>query len=214
MATIPESAKKLLEPDPYPLINLVHLLREDDDNLRKPARTLLNYTLGNYPNSLIQKLVKTIQCSSLTSSITVTLCYDLLRDILPPLWTNLSSTTRNELKVSLNIKIWVERDYEIPKACSSCVSSLACLLFPKHEWDVLFYSMFKYLGSNSWNRKFGALFLLNELIPKCREVFIPHVDYLIKRFMDLMPIISEDHRCGVFAAKATVKLIIACVHSS
>ncbi|PHU21498.1 hypothetical protein BC332_06605 [Capsicum chinense] len=184
MATIPESAKKLLESDPYPLINLVHLLRADDDNLRKPARTLLNYTLENYPNSLIQKLVETIQCSSLTSSITVTLCYGLLRDILPPLWTNLSSTTRNELK------------------------SLACLLFPKHEWDVLFYSMFKYLGSNSWNRKFGALFLLNELIPKCREVFIPHVDYLIKRFMDLMPIISEDHQCGVFAAKATVKLIM------
>lgn len=208
MATIPESAKKLFGPGSYPILNLLNHLHSDDDNLRKPAKALLNYTKKNYPNSLIHKLFETIQRCSSSSSITGIICYNLLSDILPPLWTKLSLTTRNDLKIDLNFKIWVEKDYETLKACCSCVSSLASLLFVKHEWGILFYFMFKNLSSKSWNRKMGVLFLWNELIPKCPEVFVPYVDGLIEGFKDLMPTVSEDHRCGVFAAKASVKLIL------
>ncbi|CAN4114708.1 unnamed protein product [Withania somnifera] len=188
MATLSESAKKLFIPDSYPFVNLLNHLHSDDDNL-------------------LHKLFETIQ-RSLPSSVTCIRCYDLLRDVLPSLWTNFLLTTQNEMKINLNYKVWVEEDYETLKACSSCVSSLAGLLFVKHEWDTLFYFMFKYLRSNAWNRKLGALFLWNELIPKCPEVFLPYVDGLIEGFKDLMPTVSDDHRCGVVAAKASVKLIL------
>uniref|UniRef100_M1CW37 Karyopherin-beta 3 variant n=1 Tax=Solanum tuberosum TaxID=4113 RepID=M1CW37_SOLTU len=98
--------------------------------------------------------------------------------------------------------------YETLKACSSCVSSLAGLLFPKNEWVLLFHLMFEYLGTNSSNGKLCVMLLWNELIPKCPEVFVPYVDFLIEGFTDLMPTILEDHRCRVAAARASVKLIL------
>lgn len=108
----------------------------------------------------------------------------------------------------MNFKVWLEKDYEILKACSSCVSSLAGLLFPINQWDILFHFIFKYLGTNSRNRKLGVLLLWNELIPKCPEVFVLYVDSLIDGFRGLMPIVSKDHECGVAAARASVKLIL------
>ncbi|MCD7453686.1 hypothetical protein HAX54_021877 [Datura stramonium] len=207
MAITPESAKKLFGPDSYPLINLVTHLHSDDDNLREPAKTLFDYTKKNYPNSLVKKLFQTIQRSP-PSSITGIRCYNLLRDILPTLWPILSPIVRNDLMTRLTYRIWLEKDSETLKACCSCVSSLAGLLFPKYEWDILIYLMFRYLGSGSLNRKLGALLLWYELIPKCPEIFLPYVDCLIEGFKDLMPTVSEDHRCGVAAARASVNLIL------
>ncbi|XP_059309488.1 uncharacterized protein LOC132060469 [Lycium ferocissimum] len=207
MAT-PESARKLFGPGSYPVINLLNHLHNDDDNLRKQAETLLNYTKKNYPNALVQKLFETVQRSTPLSKNPGIRCYDILSDTLPRLWTNLSPTTRNDLKIGLNYKIWLETDYEMLKACCSCVSSLACLLFKENEWDVLLYFMFRNLGSSSWNRKLGALLLWNDLIPKCPEVFVLYVDVLIEGFKTLMPTVSEDHRCGVAAARASVKLML------
>lgn len=90
-------------------------------------------------------------------SITGIRCYNLLRDLLPSLWLRLPPFTRKDLKNGLNYRLWLEKDYETLKACVSCVSSLAGLLFPKNEWDNLFYFMFRYLGSSSLYRKLGAL---------------------------------------------------------
>ncbi|XP_059307198.1 uncharacterized protein LOC132058844 [Lycium ferocissimum] len=203
-----ESARKLFGPGSYPLINLLNHLQSDDDNLRKQAETLFNYTKKNYPNALVQKLFETVQRSTPKTKIPGIRCYDVLSDILPTLWISLSPTTRNDLKIGLNYKVWLETDYEMLKACCSCVSSLACLLFKKNEWDILFYFMFRNLSSNSWNRKLGALLLWNDLIPKCPEVFGIYVDVLIEGFRALMPTVSEDHRCGVAAARASVKLML------
>ncbi|PHT99851.1 hypothetical protein BC332_29639 [Capsicum chinense] len=205
MATVPETAKRLFEPDPYSLISLLYLLRNDNDNLRKPAKNLLDYTIKNYPNSLVHKLSEIIQ---LESSITRVLCYDLLRDILQPLWTKLTFTTRNAVKICLNYKIWLEKDYGTLKACFSCVSRLACLILPKKEWDILLYFMLRNLGSRSWNRKMAALFLWDALIANCPDAFMLYVDRLIVGFKDVMVAASDDHRFGVFASKASVKLIM------
>ncbi|PHT64841.1 hypothetical protein T459_29266 [Capsicum annuum] len=205
MATVPETAKRLFEPDPYSLISLLYLLRNDNDNLRKPAKNLLDYTIKNYPNSLVHKLSEIIQ---LESSITRVLCYDLLRDILQPLWTKLTFTTRNAVKICLNYKIWLEKDYGTLKACFSCVSRLACLILPKKEWDILLYFMLRNLGSRSWNRKMAALFLWDALIANCPDAFMLYVDRLIVWFKDVMIAASDDHRFGVFASKASVKLIM------
>ncbi|XP_075080763.1 uncharacterized protein LOC142166176 isoform X1 [Nicotiana tabacum] len=54
----------------------------------------------------------------------------------------------------------------------------------------------------------SLLLLWNDLIPICPEVFMPYIDILIEGFKDLKPTILEDHRCGVVAAKASVKLVL------
>ncbi|KAG5592162.1 hypothetical protein H5410_042676 [Solanum commersonii] len=197
MATTPKSAKKL------PFIDLY----SDDDKLRKSAKTLFNYSKKYFPNSLVEELFQAIECSP-PGSRTGILYYDVLSDVLPSLWTKLSLSKRNDLKIRLHEKVWLETDYETLKACSSCVSSLAGLLFPKNEWVLLFHLMFEYLGTNSSNGKLCVMLLWNELIPKCPEVFVPYVDFLIEGFTDLMPTILEDHRCRVAAARASVKLIL------
>ncbi|KAH0646722.1 hypothetical protein KY284_034606 [Solanum tuberosum] len=197
MATTPKSAKKL------PFIDLY----SDDDKLRKAAKTLLNYSKKYFPNSLIEELFQAIECSP-PGSRTGILYYDVLSDDLPSLWTKLSLSKRNDLKIRLHEKVWLETDYETLKACSSCVSSLAGLLFPKNEWVLLFHLMFEYLGTNSSNGKLCVMLIWNELIPKCPEVFVPYVDFLIEGFTDLMPTVLEDHRSRVAAARASVKLIL------
>ncbi|XP_019261234.1 PREDICTED: importin-5-like [Nicotiana attenuata] len=202
----PESAKKLFGPDPYPMINLLSHLHCDDDHLYQPAKTLFNYTKNHYPTALILKLFEMIQRNPL--SITGIRCYYLLRDLLPSLWLRLPPFTRKDLKIGLNYRLWLEKDYETLKACVSCVASLAGLLFPKNEWDDLFYFMFRKLGSSCLYRRLGALLLWNDLIPICPEVFMPYIDFLIEGFKDLMPTVTEDHRCGVAAAKASVKLVL------
>ncbi|XP_049361572.1 uncharacterized protein LOC125826294 [Solanum verrucosum] len=196
MVTTPKSAKKL------PFIDLY----SDDDKLRKSAKTLFNYSKKYFPNSLIEELFQAIECSP-PGSRTGILYYDVLSDVLPSLWTKLSLSKRNDLKIRLHEKVWLETDYETLKACSSCVSSLAGLLFPKNEWVLLFHLMFEYLGTNSSNGKLCVMLLWNELIPKCPEVFVPYVDFLIEGFTDLMPTVLEDHRSRVAAARASVKLI-------
>ncbi|XP_006352399.1 importin-5-like isoform X2 [Solanum tuberosum] len=206
MAINPESAKALFGPESYPLIKLLSQLNSDDDDLRKPAKALIDYTKKNYPNSLIEKLFETIQRSQ-PSSRTGIFCYKLLSDILLPLWPKLSSTTQNDLMVKLYYKVCRESDYETLNACCSCVSSIAGLLFPKYEWNDLFVLMIENLGSDS-NRNLGVLLLWDELIPKCPEIFVPFVDCLIEGFTDLMPTITEEHRSGVLAARASVKLIL------
>ncbi|KAM3283375.1 importin-5 [Capsicum chacoense] len=208
MATIPELSKRLFGTDSYPLINLLNYLHNDDEILRKSAKILLDYTLKNSPNALVHKIFETIKRCSSSTSVTCVRCYDLLRDILPSHWTNLSLAMRDEVKAGLNFKIWLEKDYEVFKACSSFVSLLACFLFRKDEWDMLLHFMFKYLGVNSLNRKFAALVLWDELIPKCPEVFVSYVDRLIEGFKDVMVSVSDDRRCGVAVAKASVKLIL------
>ncbi|KAH0714029.1 hypothetical protein KY290_009023 [Solanum tuberosum] len=206
MAINPESAKALFRPESYPLVKLLSQLNSDDDDLRKPAKVLIDYTKKNYPNSLIEKLFETIQRSQ-PSSRTGIFCYKLLSDILLPLWPKLSSTTQNDLMVKLYYKVCRESDYETLNACCSCVSSIAGLLFPKYEWNDLFVLMIENLGSDS-NRNLGVLLLWDELIPKCPEIFVPFVDCLIEGFTDLMPTITEEHRSGVLAARASVKLIL------
>ncbi|KAK4707597.1 hypothetical protein R3W88_028522 [Solanum pinnatisectum] len=206
MAINPESAKALFGPESYPLIKLLSQLNSDDDDLRKPAKALIDYTKKNYPNSLIEKLFETIQRSQ-PSSRTGIFCYKLLSDILLPFWPKLSSTTQNDLMVKLYYKVRRESDYETLEACCSCVSSIAGLLFPKYEWNDLFVFMIENLGSDS-NRNLGVLLLWDELIPKCPEIFVPFVDCLIEGFTDLMPTITEDHRSRVVAARASVKLIL------
>ncbi|XP_070033078.1 uncharacterized protein [Nicotiana tomentosiformis] len=54
----------------------------------------------------------------------------------------------------------------------------------------------------------SLLLLWNDLIPVCPEVFMPYIDFLIEGFKDFMPTVSQDHRCGVAAAKASVKLVL------
>nr|XP_016444287.1 PREDICTED: importin-5-like [Nicotiana tabacum] len=202
----PKSAKKLFGPDPYPMINLLLHLHCDDDRLYQPAKTLFNYTKNHYPNTLILKLIDMINRNPF--SITGIRCYNLLGDLLPSLWLRLPPFTRKDLKTLLNYHLWRETDYETLKACVSCVSSLAGLLFPKNEWDNLFYFMFLFLGSSSSYRNLASLLVWNDLIPICPEVFMPYIDFLIEGFKDLMPTVSEDHRCGVAAAKASVKLVL------
>ncbi|XP_070033089.1 uncharacterized protein [Nicotiana tomentosiformis] len=188
------------------MINLLSHLHFNDDHLYQRAKTLFNYTKNHYPTALILKLFEMIQRNPL--SITGIRCYNLLRDLLPSLWLRFPPFTHKDLKNGLNYRLWLEKDYETLKACVSCVSSLAGLLFPKNEWDNLFYFMFRYLGSSSLYRKLGALLLWNDLIPICPEVFMPYIDFLIEGFKDLMPTVTEDHRCGVAAAKASVKLVL------
>ncbi|TMW85305.1 hypothetical protein EJD97_023354 [Solanum chilense] len=209
MAINSESAKALFGPESYPLVRLLNNLNSDDDDLRKPAKDLIDYTKKNYTTSLVEKLFETIQRSQ-PSSLTGILCYNLLGDTLPPFWPKLSSTTQNKSMVNLYNRVRRESDYETLKACCSCTSSLAGLLFPKYKWNGLFYYMLENLGSVS-KRNLGALLLWDELIPKCPEIFQSHVDGLIEGFTYLMPTVTRDHRSRVIAARASVKLIL---HSS
>ncbi|PHT99764.1 hypothetical protein BC332_29552 [Capsicum chinense] len=199
----------ILESDSDPLIEFLHLLHNDDENVRKSAKNHLNLTIKNSPNALVQKIVKTIEhfaFSPSSSSSACALCYDLLRDILPCHWTNLSLYTRQEVMNCLTFRILLEKDDEVFKACSSCVSCLACLLFRKDEWNMLFRFMLNYLGVDSWNRV--VVVLWDELIPKCPELFVSYVDRLIEGFKDVMVAVTNDRRVGVAAAKASVKLIL------
>ncbi|KAM3201528.1 importin-5-like [Capsicum annuum] len=212
MATILESAINPFGLDSDPLIYFLHLLHNDDESVRKSAKNHLNFTINNSPNALVNEIVKTIEhfafsssSSSLLSSVCV-LCYDLLGYILPSHWTNLWLSTQEKVKTSLNFSIWIEKDDEVFKACSSCVSRIACLLFRKDEWGLLFDFMLKYLGVDCWNRV--VVVLWDELIPKCPEIFVSYVDHLIEGFKDVMVAESYDRRVGVAAAKASVKLIL------
>nr|XP_025888421.1 importin-5-like [Solanum lycopersicum] len=196
MASIPKSTKE------HPFLDLY----SDDDKLRESAKVLLNYSKEHFPVSLIEQLLQAIECS-LRGSRTGILYYDILSDVLPSLWTKLPLSKRNDLKICLHEKVWVETDYETLRACSSCISSLAGLLFPKNEWNFLFRLMFEHLGTN-WDRKLCVMLLWNEVIPKCPAVFVPYVDVLIEGFTDIMRTVLEDHRCRVAAARASVKMIL------
>ncbi|KAI5648154.1 hypothetical protein M9H77_34159 [Catharanthus roseus] len=174
--------KKLLGRDIYPLINLLRDLFEKDveESIRSEAETLCNYAKKHYPNSLVPRICDLYLSTPFAN--TQRHCMTLLRRLLlqDGIWdaNNFSNMARSDFKKRVFEFLEKQVDSATLSNLIHLVSKIGAQELSKQEWPLLLSHIFRSFPSTSGYEKHVALRLCKEMIPKCPEVFSPHIEVL------------------------------------
>ncbi|XP_031115948.1 importin-5-like isoform X2 [Ipomoea triloba] len=196
------------EDDSNPFFHFLNNLFSDDEAVRRPADSLFNAAMKEFPNALSNKLAFAIN-SNPNPQIRIR-CSTLFSRFLDNNWLLLVHPMfHTKFKTFFIQLLRDEEDWEALKIHCTCVSKLAALFFPKPGWPELLVSMFQWLCSPDFTLTNPAsVILLNILIPKYCRFFYDYADILNLVFQRLMDQGSGDTRLRSAAVGAAVKLIV------
>nr|GMD49240.1 importin-5-like [Ipomoea batatas] len=196
------------EDDSNPFFHFLNNLFSDDEAVRRPADSLFNAAMKEFPNALSNKLAFAINTNP-NPQIRIR-CSTLFSRFLDNNWLLLVHPMfHSKFKTFFIQLLRDEEDWEALKIHCTCVSKMAALLFPKPGWPELLVSMFQWLCSPDFTPTNPAsVILLNILIPKYCRFFYDYADILNLVFQRLMDQGSGDTRLRSATVGAAVKLIV------
>nr|GMD54646.1 importin-5-like [Ipomoea batatas] len=196
------------EDDSNPFFDFLNNLFSDDEALRRPADSLFNAAMKEFPNALSNKLAFAINTNP-NPQIRIR-CSTLFSRFLDNNWLLLVHPMfHTKFKTFFIQLLRDEEDWEALKIHCACVSKMAALFFPKPGWPELLVSMFQWLCSPDFTPTNPAsVILLNILIPKYCRFFYDYADILNLVFQRLMDQGYGDTRLRSATVGAAVKLIV------
>nr|GMD53437.1 importin-5-like [Ipomoea batatas] len=194
--------------DSNPFFHFLNNLFSEDEAVRRPADSLFNAAMKEFPNALSNKLAFAINTNP-NPQIRIR-CSTLFSRFLDNNWLLLVHPMFHKKFKTFFIQLLRdEQEWEALKIHCNCVSKMAALLFPKPGWPELLVSMFLWLCSpDSTPTNPASVILLNILIPKYPQFFYDYADILNLVFQRLMDQVSGDTRLRSATVGAAVKLIV------
>eukprot|EP00249_Psilotum_nudum_P013400 c24308_g1_i1 orf=266-3634(-) len=156
----PQQISTLLGPDPAPFQALISQLMNPSNDVRGHAEQLFNLCRTRHPDTLLLKLVHTLQFSPLAEVRAMSAV--LVRKQLA-LWPQLQAQTQASVKELLLVCVQREEVKSVLKKLCDTVSELAASIADDGQWNELLPFLFQCVSSDSIRWKESALLIFGQL---------------------------------------------------